>query len=106
MGQCKALRRAEWSNRYSLRVLFGGGVSYVTVYVLLLYYVRASFVVGDAGNSQGSVCLAKWSGGSFTSTKRCIELELPPIVLDDGVVYIANGLLLPDDLQDEVNQLV
>lgn len=66
---------------------------------------RASFVVGDSG-SRGSVCIAEWSDGRYRATDRCVELELPPIVLEDASIYLANGLLLPDDVQDNVDSLV
>ncbi|EZG87175.1 hypothetical protein GNI_007900 [Gregarina niphandrodes] len=100
------------ANKFRADLMFaaGGEMDVVGGFDALLNYAYQNDGVVDTAygtpikvEEDARVCLAEYDSTWSLRTTKCAQLILPPLVFDDGSLYMTSDIILPDDLWNEIN---
>lgn len=100
------------ANKFRADLMFaaGGEMDVVGGFDALLSYAEQNDGVVDTAygtpikiEEDGRVCLASYDENWMLKTTSCAQLLLPPLLFDDGALYLTNDIILPDQLWAEVD---
>lgn len=98
---------AKW--RSDLLFSAGGEIDSVGGFDTLLAFAEENGGVVDTAygtpmkiEPDGTACLAEYDQDWNLLPSECTRLRLPPVIFDDGALYLTNSIILPETLKNEI----